>query len=215
MVGGMELFFSRISGNSARAVFGLHEIGVDWTPRPVDPRAGETRRPEYLALNPMGKIPALKDGDFVLWESNAINWYAAETHPQAGLLPPTPRERAAVQRWLYFQTGHVSPACLPIFRARHPAMQAFWNMKPDPALTAIAEKELARFLPVLDAALVGKEWLEGKFSLADVAYAPHLGLLRGTAFDFGPYPHLAAWLDRLLARPAWKKAEALVFGSLS
>jgi glutathione S-transferase len=209
----MELFYSRISGNSARAVFGLLELGVDWTPRPLDASAGETRGPDYLALNPMGKIPTLRDGDFVLWESNAINCYVAETHPGAGLLPTSPRARAAVQRWMFFQTGHISPHCFPIFRATHPLVQTFWKAKPDPAAAEAARKELARFFPVLDAALAGKEWLEGKFSLADVAYASHLWLLKGGGFDFGPYPHLAAWLDRLIARPAWKKTEELVFGS--
>jgi glutathione S-transferase len=209
----MELFFSRMSGNSSRAVFGLLELGVDWTPRPLDASAGETRGPDYLALNPMGKIPTLRDGDFVLWESNAINWYVAESHPEAGLLPASPSERAAVQRWMLFQTGHVSPSCLAIVRTNHPAMRAFWKFKADPAAAQAAEKELARYLPVLDAALSGKEWLEGKFSLADVAQAPHLWLLKGAGFDFQPYPRLAGWLDRLFARPAWKKAEQMVFGS--
>jgi glutathione S-transferase len=207
----MELFYSRISGNSARAVFGMTEAGIDWTPHPLDPRAGQTRTAEYLAINPMGKIPALKDGDFVLWESNAINWYVCETHPEAGLLPATPRARAAVQRWVLFQAAHVSPACLPIFRGRLPIMQSFWKAQPDPAAVASAEKELGRFLPVLEAGLGDKEWLEGAFSLADVAYASHLYLLRQTGYQFSP--RLGAWLDRLLARPAWKKTEELIFAT--
>jgi glutathione S-transferase len=207
----MELFYSRISGNSARTVFALNEAGVPWTPRPLDPRAGETRTPEYSSVNPMGKVPALKDGAFVLWESNAINWYVAETHPQAGLLPASPRERAAVQRWLFFQNGHVSPACAAIFRARHPRTQAFWNTKPDPAGAERGEKELARFLPVLETALESREWLEGSFSLADIAYVPHLSFVVDTGFSLAAYPRIAAWLERLLARPAWRKTAEMVF----
>ena len=207
----MDLYFSRISGNSARAVFGLHESGAAWNPRPLDPRAGDTRTAEYLAINPMGKIPALVDGGFVLWESNAINWYVAETNPTSGLLPSSPQGRAAVQRWLYFQSAHVSPACFPVFRASNARMRAFWKFQPDAQATEAGHKELARFLPVLEGALEGREWLEREFSLADVAYAPHLSLLVEGGFDFTPYPRLSAWLDRLLARPAWKQTAALIF----
>jgi glutathione S-transferase len=209
----MDLFYGRVSGNSARSVFGLHEAGARFTPRLVDTRAGENRLPGYLALNPMGKIPALADGDFRLWESNAINWYAAEKHPAAGLIPPTIEGRAAVQRWLFFQAAHVTPACVPLFRATNRRVQEFWQTRGDPAAAEAARRDLARWLPVLQGALAGREWLEGAFSLADVAYAPHLWLVVEGGFDLGPYPAVGAWLERLLARPAWRKAADLVFGS--
>jgi glutathione S-transferase len=208
----MELFYSRISGNSTRAALALFESGAPWTPRLVDPHADEARRAEYLALNPMGKVPALTDGKVVLWESNAINWYVAEKHPEARLLPATIEGRAAVQRWLYFQVGHVSPACHAIFLATNPRVQAFWNVKGDDHAVTAARRELARFLPVLDRALEAREWLEGDLSLADLAYAPHLWLIADGGFDFAPFPAVRAWLDRLLARPAWRKATELVWG---
>ena len=72
--------------------------------------------------------------------------------------------------------------------------------------------ELARYLPVLDAALAGREWLEGEFSLADIAYAPHLWLLAEGGFDFSATPAMSAWLTHLLARPAWKATLAMVYG---
>jgi glutathione S-transferase len=207
----MDLFYSRNSGNSSRALFALHESGAGWTPRPIDPRAAENRAPAYLAVNPMGKLPALVDGDLLLWESNAINWYVAERWPQARLLPASPAGRAAVQRWLFFQTGHVSPACYPIFRSL-PQIKAHWNNASEPAAAEAGRKELARYLPVLEGALAGRDWLEKDFSLADVAYAPHLMLIGQAGFDFAPYPALRAWLARLLARPAWLKTAQLVFG---
>jgi len=64
---------------------------------------------------------------------------------------------------------------------------------------------------VLENALTQREWLEGTFTLADIAYAPHLWFLAESGFDFGSTPAVRAWLDRLLARPAWRKASALVF----
>jgi glutathione S-transferase len=208
----MKLYYGRISGNSARDVFGLLESGAAHDLVLVDTQKGENRSPAYLALNPMGKIPAFEDGSFRLWESNAINWYVAEKHPEARLLPTTSEGRAAVQRWLFFQAAHVSPACIQVFRATHSRVQAFWGSKVDSAQVENARTELGRFLPVLDAALQGREWLEGSFSLADVAYAPHLTLIAEGGFDFSRHAAVARWLDRLRARPAWVKTAATVFG---
>jgi glutathione S-transferase len=211
MLGAMELFFSRMSGNSGRAVFGLFESGARWTQRPLDTRAGQHRSADYLARNPMGKVPALQDGDFSLWESNAINWYVAEKHPESRLLPPSVAGRASVQRWLLFQTGHVTPACIPLFRATNARVQAFWGYAADPPATEGARKELQRFLPVLDAALEGRDWLEGEFSLADVAYAPHFTLIAEGGFDFSPYPRVQGWFERLQSRPAWQQTYRLLY----
>lgn len=210
---GMDLYFGRMSGNSARAMFGLEEAGAHYQPRLLDIKDGENRSPEYLALNPMGKIPALVDGDVRLWESNAINWYAAEKHPAARLLPESIAGRAAVQRWLFFQAAHVTPACIPVFRAINEKVRAFWNPTPDPQAAENGRKELSRYLPVLESALAGREWLENGFSLADIAYAPHFAMLADGGFDFAPYPRLAGWLDRLRARPAWRRAAETIFGT--
>ena len=208
----MDLYYGRMSGNSSRSLFALHEIGAPFTPRLVDPQRGENRTEAYLAVNPMGKIPALVDGDVRLWESNAINWYAAEKHPGGGLVPKTVEGRAGVQRWLFFQAAHVSPACLQVVRAGHAGMRAYWKMQADAATGDAGRKELARYLPVLEDALAGRAWLEGAFTLADVAYAPHLALAVEAGLSLEPYPGVKGWLERLLARPAWRRTAELVFG---
>lgn len=208
----MELHYGRMSGNSSRCVFALFEAGVSWEVRLVDTTVGANRAPAHLALNPMGKIPALVDGELCLWESNAINLYVAEKHPEAALLPASIEGRASVQRWLFFQTGHVTPACVTLFRNIHPRVQKFWGVTPDPAAADAARKELARFLPVLESALADRTWFEGAFSLADIAFVPHFVLLDEAGFDFSAYPRLQAWLARACARPAWKETYALVFG---
>ncbi|MFL5246510.1 MAG: glutathione S-transferase family protein [Myxococcales bacterium] len=207
----MDFFCGRMSGNSARSLFALGEAGAKFDLHVLDTRNGENRSPAYLAVNPMGKIPALADGAFKLWESNAINWYVAEKHPAAHLVPGSAEGRASVQRWLYFQTGHVTPACVTLFRATNARVRAFWNPpKESPGLDG-ARSELARFLPVVESALDGREWLEGTFSLADIAFTPHLALIAEGGFDFSPYPRLHAWLTRLVARPAWHQTWKLLF----
>jgi glutathione S-transferase len=207
----MELFYGRNSGNSARAVFGLIEAGAVWTPRLIDPKAHENQTADYRAINPMGKIPALIDGAFRLWESNAINWYVAETHPAARLLPASPQGRASVQRWLFFQAGHVTPACVQVYRTTNARVQAHWGLRPDPAATEAGLRDLERYLPVIEAALEGRDWLEQDFSIADIAYLPHLTYLAEGGFEFTRYPRIAAWLERLAARPAWRRTRELVF----
>ncbi len=207
----MDLYYAHQSGNSARAMFGLLEAGATFTPRLVDPKAQANRTADYLAINPMGKVPALVDGTFRLWESNAINWYAAETHPASRLLPSSPQGRAWVQRWLSFQAGHVTPASAQVYRSINARVQAYWGALPDPAAAEAGRRELARYLPVLEAALEGRDWLEGEFSIADIAFLPHFAYLAEGGFSFAPYPRLAAWLDHLAARPAWRRTWELVF----
>jgi len=209
----MDFYFGRLSGNSTRSAFALCEAGVPYTPHPVGTPHGENREAAYLALNPMGKVPALVDGDVRLWESNAINWYVAEKHPETRLLPPTLAGRASVQRWLMFQAGHVSPASTTIFRKTNQRVRSFWKTDADPKAVEAAYKELARYLAVLEQALAGRDWLEGEFSLADIAYAPHFAAVAegDGGLDLSATPNVGAWLQRMWARPAWKKATEMAF----
>jgi glutathione S-transferase len=213
--GAVDFYYSRTSGNSARSAFALFESGIPFVPHFVDPRQSQNRTTAYLALNPTGKVPALIDHDdqgqeIRLWESNAINWYVAEKHPEARLLPSSAAARAGVQKWLFFQASHVSPACIAIFRHTHQRVRAFWGIKGDAAGAETGTQELGRFLPVLEEALQGREWLEGTFSLADIAFLPHLEFIAAGGFDFGATPAVRAWLDRMRARPAWQRTVELV-----
>ena len=207
----MDLFYGRMSGNSARSLFALYEARAVFTPHLLDIHGGENRAAAYLALNPMGKIPALTDGDFRVWESNAINLYVAERYPASGLLPSTIEGRAGVNRWLFFQTGHVTPACQAVFRFTSRRVQDFWKTQGNAKDAEAGAKELDRWLPVLEGVLSGRDWLEGEFTLADIAYAPHLWLIVDAGFDLSTYPAVDAWLERMLARPAWRRTAEMVF----
>jgi len=204
----MDFFYGRLSGNSARSAFALFEAGAPFTAHPLDTPSGENRTAAYLALNSMGKVPALIDGELQLWESNAINWYVAEKFPAAGLLPASLGGKVAVQRWMFFQAGHLSPASMPIIRATNGRVQRHWKISGDPGQLGPVRKELERYLAVLEPALAGRDWLEGTFSLGDIACAPHFWFLAGGEFalDLGPWPNIKAWLERLWNRPAWHKA---------
>src|SRR4029078_6875036 len=88
----------------------INELGTAVEVIDVDLRSGGNRTKEFLALNPNGKVPVLVDGDFVLWESRAINAYLAATKPEHGLYPADHRKRAIVDQWSYWQAVHFGPA---------------------------------------------------------------------------------------------------------
>jgi len=207
----MDFYFGKNSGNSARSAFALYEARAAFTPHALNVPRGDSQAASYRAVNPLGKVPALVDGEVELWESNAINWYIAEKHPEAGLLQPTPAGRASIQRWLLFQAAHVSPSATAVNRALSARHRDFWRLRPDPGAAELGAQELARYLPVLETALADSEWLEERFSLADIAYAPHFAFLVEGGFDFSSTPRVFAWLGRLLSRPAWQQARGLVF----
>src|SRR6266849_4602669 len=106
----MDFYYGRNSGNSARAAFGLFESGAPFEPRQLNIKANQNREPAYLAINPMGKIPALVDEGIVLWESTAINWYVAERYPMSGLLPVVRRQLGG-RDWLgrKFSVADIAP----------------------------------------------------------------------------------------------------------
>jgi len=109
-----------------------------------------------------------------------------------------------VQRWLFFQAAHVTPACIPVFRATNARVQEFWKTKAIPRLPRPAAR--ARALPPRDRCRPGGGRLaSGEFSLADIAYVPHLTLIDEGGFDFAPYPRVRDWLTRLQSRPAWRR----------
>jgi len=206
----VDFYFGKNSGNAARSALALYEVGVPFAAHPLDLR--KSRSSEYLALNPVGKVPTLIDGATTLWESNAINWYLAEKYQQgAGLLPSTPEGRAAVLRWAFFQSSHISPAATAVHRSINPAHVRYLGQHTDAQEAENGRKELARFLPVLESALANADWLVGDYSLADIAFAPHLGFLVQYGFAFPGTPRVRAWLERIRARPAWQKAHALIF----
>lgn len=207
----MDFHFGKNSGNSARSAFALYEARVPFRAHALNVPGGDGGSASYRELNPLGKVPALVDGEASLWESNAINWYVAEKYPAAALLLPSLLGRASIQRWLLFQAAHVSPAALAVNRELNVRHRTFWGLSSDPAAAEAGRKELARYLPVLEAALTNREWLEDRFSLADIAYAPHLWFLLEVAYDFSSTPRVQSWLRRLLAREGWQQARALVF----
>ncbi len=146
-------------------------------------REQENKTEAYLRMNPMGKAPLLVDGDFFLWESNAILCYLATLHPETGMLPVDPRERADCDRWLYWQAFHLINTIIAVRSKSSDVKSA-------------AKKDIDLNIGVLNGQLEGREFVLGDLSIVDFAIAPYLLGRHGQAIDYDSFRNVRAWLDR-------------------
>jgi glutathione S-transferase len=196
---------------SIRVRWTLQELGVDFEPIRVNLLAGEHRRPEFLKINPAGKIPVLADGDLVLTESVAIVLYLAEKYSHKGLLPAGLNERAQVNRWLLFAATELEQ---PLWRiSRHTAL--YPEEQRLPADVVLASREFKDMAAVLEKHMQGRQFVAGdSLSIADLVMAYTLDwgnedkLLDGC-------PQLLAYMERMYARPHAPPRIAEAFAAIS
>jgi glutathione S-transferase len=203
----MQLYNADLSPNAMRVRAVANELGIELDIVNVDLRAGENKSQSYLAMNPNGKVPVLVDGDFVLWESRAINAYLASLRPERGLYPEDPKRRAIIDQWSYWQAIHLSPAIQRVVFERA-LKQRFGMGEPDEASIEPQLKEIAQLVPILDASLAGKDWIAGDLSLADFALGSTFVYREPANMSLDAVPNVAAWIGRLEARPSWQSAAA-------
>lgn len=200
----MELYVVPGSPSCRKVCAVAQHLGLALELRPLDPAAGELRNPAHLGRNPNGMVPVLKDGDFLLWESNAILHYLAEQRPEAGLLPSEARPRAEVQRWLFWEAGHFNKAFGALLRETVLKPRLF-RQEPDPAQVGWAQAELARYAPVLDRHMAIRRHAVGaSWTLADYALGYHEAYRDAVPFDWRAFPALGAYFDRLRDSPHWR-----------
>jgi glutathione S-transferase len=182
---------------SIRARWTLQELGVEFEAIPVNLIAGEHQKPDFLKLNPAGKVPVLVDGEMVLTESVAIVRYLGEKYPEKRLVPSEPKARAQLDRWLLFTATELEQ---PLWRiTKHTRL--YPEEKRLPAEVELARADFQRMAPVMDAHLEGREFVLGnQVSVGDfvLAYtldwADMLELLMS-------FPRLKAYMERMYKRP--------------
>ncbi|MGZ3419024.1 MAG: glutathione S-transferase family protein [Polyangiales bacterium] len=189
-----------MSPNTRRAMLGLEESGLEYELSPVDLMSGAHKHADYLALNPTGRVPVLVDGDFVLWESNAILEYVA-AQSNKGLGPRDARERGEISRWMFMNAAHLSPAFAHVFAhtIRLPEEQRI------PQLVTNGKAEIDRCLGPLDKHLAGREFILDRLTIADLSVAPTLGAASMIGIDLSKFANLSAWQGRIRERASWKK----------
>ncbi|MGH7109910.1 MAG: glutathione S-transferase family protein [Stellaceae bacterium] len=191
-----------------RTLWMAQELGLSYEHAPVDLGEAGTRRPDYLAVNPNGHIPAIDDGGFVLWESMAINLYLAKKYGAGadGLYPQRLEDEARAWQWSFWGMTEIErPILTALFnRALYP------EDKRDEKAALEAERALAAPFGVLDGALAAAPYLLGaRFTVADLNVASILSWARPARIDLSPFPKVEGWLKTCSDRPAARAARAL------
>jgi glutathione S-transferase len=202
----MITLYGNDRSRATRNVWMLEELGVEYERNMVDHTKGEAKLPDFLAINPGGKVPALRDGDAVMFESLAINLYLAMTHGKGTLWPDDAAGQAAVLQWTMFSATEVEPHTVGalielIFKPK--------ELKDEAAAEACLAK-LPPILNVIETTLSdGRPFLSGEsFTAADLNLACVVNSLHMIGFDYSPYPKMTAWLKTCADRPGQKKASA-------
>lgn len=192
-------FYTANSSNGQRVAIVLEECALPYTVHKLDLFAGDQRRPDYLAINPAGAIPAIVDSDgpggtpFALAQSGAILVYLAEK--TGHFMPRDARARAEAMQWLFQATTDTAGASGMVF-----VMSRLIPEKSD-ANMAFCEERTLRYLRVADRRLADREYLAGELSIADFALYPLAALRRPLIDRAGDMPHLVRWSEAVGARP--------------
>jgi len=232
----LELYHNDMSTCSQKVRMALAEKGLDWTGHHLNLRAADQQQADYLALNPNGVVPTIRDNGIVVIESTIINEYIDDSFPEPPLRPSDAPGRAQMRLWikqlddgLHAATGVVS-SCIA-FRFQHlhsntkEELDAYLARMPDAAkrerqteniykgieskFFPAAVRRFDKLLDDMNATLADRSWLAGdEFSLADVAYTSYAVRLDHLQLQgmWEERPHYAGWFDRLRRRPAFKTA---------
>jgi glutathione S-transferase len=194
------------SPNPQKITFALRELGLDCDIVPVDLTKGEQRKPEYLAVNPFGRVPAMVDADLTLWDSHAILTYLGDK--TGNLWPASASGRADAVRWLFFLSGHISPSATDL--AFNRIAVKFLGLPGDQDAIARAEKALPGVIGIVEGQLAKGKWMLGnEFSLVDCGYTPVLNVIEKAGFGYRDFPKVQTYLDACRERPAWKETPKL------
>jgi glutathione S-transferase len=163
---------------------------------------GGTREPEYLAMNPTGLIPTIREDGFTMWESNTIVRYLAAKYGTGSLWPEDPTARALAEKWMDYQLGTVWVA----FRAAFLGLVRTPPEKRDPDQIEASLESTAEALAILDAHLAREDYVAGAdFTVGDVALGPTIYRWLNMEIERPEMPNLETWHDRLTTRPAYQK----------
>ena len=189
--------YTAATPNGHKVSIALEEMALPYTLKVLDLGKREQKTPEFLAICPNGRIPAIVDrdeDDFAVFESGAILIYLAEKTGQ--FLPRDAKGRSRVIQWLMFQMGGIGPMM--------GQANVFYRYFPEklPSVIDRYQGESKRLFRVLDGQLKDHEYLAGDYSIADIANWAWVRTHRWSGVDMDDLPHLKRWRDQLRARPA-------------
>lgn len=200
----MKLYTFPPSPNARKAAAVVAHLGLkDVEHVLVRLHKGEQRHPDYLAINPMGKVPALRDGDLLLWELNAISQYLADHAGETSFFPADPKSRADIARWLFWEAGTWSPV-VGVFTNENVRKPMLGTGVPDPQKVAEAEERFRPLAAMLNEHLAGRKFLLGNdVTLADFIVGGAATYMDRGRIPIADYPNVKSWWTRLNAIDAW------------
>ncbi len=187
--------------SAGRVYFMVEELGLKYTTMPMDMRNRDHKSPEFLKLNPNGKVPCLKENDFVIWESLAINNYLAEKH-KPEMLGSTPEEKGLVSQWSIWAMTELQPPLVDILIQ----MVFVPADKRNHSVIEKAQGVLPERFQILDKAIGENNFLVGdKLTVADINLSTVVDIANTLEMDMTAYKNIKRWMDGITARPAWRK----------
>jgi glutathione S-transferase len=200
------VIYGSIGSRASRCLWTAEETGAAYEWISITTLDGSNRKPDYLAINPSGKIPAMTDGDVVLTESMAINQYIALNYGQGGVWPNDRASQARVLQWTFWSATEIEYYIGAIFP--HLVMKSAADRD-----QALVERLLGEMMPKfveLENALAGKDYVLGAFTLADINLSVQtFSIVDRFGLDLAQYPNVRAWTERCRDRPARRKIDAL------
>lgn len=198
--------YTAATPNGWKVSVALEELGLPYEVHLISLSKGQQKAPEYVALNPNGRIPTIVDrdaGNFAVFESGAILMYLAEKTGK--LMPGDAKGRSTVIQWLMFQMGGIGP-----MMGQANVFYRYFPEKLQPAIDRY-QKECRRLFEVLDRRLADNEFLAGDYSIADIANWTWVRTHRWSGVDIDDLKHLSRWRDQLAQRPGCKKGVTVPF----
>lgn len=200
------IIFGSIGSRASRCLWTAEELGLTPEWQPISTLDGSNKSPDYLAINPSGKIPAMSDGEVVMTESMAINLYLAQNYGRGGLWPAELTGQALALQWTMWSVSEIEyyiGALFPQLVMKSPAERD----------QPFVDRLLSEMLPKLgevERALANRDYLLGPFTLADISVAVQtFTIVDRFGLSLAELPRVRAWTERCRARPARRKVDAL------
>lgn len=196
----MIVLYTAATPNGHKVSIMLEELELPYEVRVLNLAKGDQKKPEFLDINPNGRIPAIVDQDndsFAVFESGAILLYLAEKTGR--FLPAEPKQRSQVIQWLMFQMGGVGP-----MMGQANVFHRYFPERIQPAIDRY-QNEVRRLFTVLEAGLEGRDFLVENYSIADIANWTWVRTHDWSGVEIEDLPNLCAWLERIGSRPAVRR----------
>ena len=205
----MELYADPITVNCRKTIAAFKHMGIPHERMHVDYFTAQQKSPDYTALNPNQSLPAIKDGDFVLWESNAILQYAADKHGKTDMYPTDPQTRADINRWMLWESAHWFPSTYKYLVEN--CVKPVLGAEPDPAVLEAESGNFHKLAGILDERLAKQPYLTGETpTIADFAVAAPMHLHGWQQLPLDQHEPLRAWMTERMERlPAWQQTTVL------